>query len=736
MKSCPPIYGVDETSQITCVPPLQGNNSAPHGTYCIFSCHGHPVDELLCQDGHWSDDPNHLSCSSSSTAETELPSTTPRTTTSETDLPTTTHTPQIEVENTWGFYYLGTGIGASGIIVLEDGTFIVGSGSGFGGNTKLSLVKKSANKDGYFVSRELKLDTRISRIARLHSLNLIAVGTDDGRIVLVYEDLQGIYDIIDGGVQGEEIKEIITFHPDLRKRLDMVVLGENYLNMFKNITLLGHIKHKTSGSIVWGHFMNYPADQFVNSDGELFELSQDWTSLDLIGSFGVNLGRHIAAVDVDGDQVDEIIGCNRGIEAYSALDFSRIWHHEIDISVDALSVLDINNDGIDDILCGDDQWGNIYALDSKTGEEFWKIRNPEHGVTAITAADFDGDGSIEIAWGAGWSSTGADYFYIVDVETKEEEWKSTDLDGPFLGYNIIMNPNQVEFDILLSSSTSDSGYGGGITFSLEFDSKEVIWRTVTGEPFSGGNGLVVGDVDNDGSVDIINFGSNKVKVINYDDGSLKYTTQLDSDYSKTIKSCLVEDLDNDGQMKILVGDSKGGITILNGDDGSESDSYSQIGYGYEGVTQLATTKDGQNVVDTIFALTDDGLWKINRENRHVKKVGNSSFNPTSVATTFHEDWKLFVGDADGQLHTLGEGIEVEHSYQLCTGPITFLQPFQNSLLSFTCQDCFGLVDTTSDEILVRQAVETDVWRAQAYNINNQLYFLTGGELVTLWSQVG
>merc|ERR1719193_317440 len=123
-----------------------------------------------------------------------------------------------------------------------------------------------------------------------------------------------------------------------------------------------------------------------------------------------------------------------------------------------------------------------------------------------------------------------------------------------------------------------------------------------------------------------------------DDGSLKYTTKLE----EVLKCGIFEDLNNDGQMEILVGDSKGGIIILNGNDGSEFDSYSQIGSG--SVTQLAITKDDQNVVNKILALTGDGLWKINRENNHVGKVGNSSFLPTSVATSLHHKWRIFVGD--------------------------------------------------------------------------------------------
>ncbi len=66
------------------------------------------------------------------------------------------------------------------------------------------------------------------------------------------------------------------------------------------------------------------------------------------------------------------------------------------------------------MLYGDDQWGEVHALDGNTGEEFLTIDNPEHGVTIIIVDDFDNDGKNDLAWGAGYSSSGADYWFIAD----------------------------------------------------------------------------------------------------------------------------------------------------------------------------------------------------------------------------------------------------------------------------------------------------------------------------------
>ncbi len=59
---------------------------------------------------------------------------------------------------------------------------------------------------------------------------------------------------------------------------------------------------------------------------------------------------------------------------------------------------DYNSDGAIDVIYGDDQWGEIHALDSQTGEELGQVDNPEHGVVGLSIGDYDGDGINEISW--------------------------------------------------------------------------------------------------------------------------------------------------------------------------------------------------------------------------------------------------------------------------------------------------------------------------------------------------
>ena len=89
--------------------------------------------------------------------------------------------------------------------------------------------------------------------------------------------------------------------------------------------------------------------------------------------------------------------------------------------------MDINGDGRDEILYGDGQWGSIHAMNAVNGTQLWAISNPEHGVTRIAVSDVDGDGNLEVMWGAGWTSTGADHFYVYDLSSRTQEFTSEDI---------------------------------------------------------------------------------------------------------------------------------------------------------------------------------------------------------------------------------------------------------------------------------------------------------------------
>jgi hypothetical protein len=122
-------------------------------------------------------------------------------------------------------------------------------------------------------------------------------------------------------------------------------------------------------------------------------------------------GAILEAADIDDDNMEELIAADSWYFVW-AHDVDRQlpkWSIPIDLDIGAIYVTDIDNDSVQELLVGEGQWGDILAIDTKTQTMEWSIRNPEHGVTDIATGDVDNDGTTEIFWGGGASSTGDDH---------------------------------------------------------------------------------------------------------------------------------------------------------------------------------------------------------------------------------------------------------------------------------------------------------------------------------------
>ena len=75
------------------------------------------------------------------------------------------------------------------------------------------------------------------------------------------------------------------------------------------------------------------------------------------------------------DGIDEIIGAQGWYEisAYSAVDKSKFWTHETELDIAALTLADVDQDGLEDIVYVDAQWGDMYALSAVNGSQFWRM---------------------------------------------------------------------------------------------------------------------------------------------------------------------------------------------------------------------------------------------------------------------------------------------------------------------------------------------------------------------------
>ena len=173
----------------------------------------------------------------------------------------------------------------------------------------------------------------------------------------------------------------------------------------------------------------------------------------------------------------------------------------------AIEVADVDNDGAPELIIGDAQWGMVHVHDLNTQALKWEVNNPEHGVTTIAVGDVDHDGVLELLWGAGWTSTGADYLYVASVTgTHEIKWQSIDLQGPFLGPVIGDLDGDGHPELVACSPSSNSGYDSGRI--LVFDLATLTLRgisdpVVDNYAWTGVHDLKLRDVEGNGRMQIV-----------------------------------------------------------------------------------------------------------------------------------------------------------------------------------------------------------------------------------------
>ena len=301
--------------------------------------------------------------------------------------------------------------------------------------------------------------------------------------------------------------------------------------------------------------------ELVYSNGDI--ISYDGITVSIIWDFsgGNSSQGKVELSDIDNDNMEEII-------------FARYWNnitvYDVDIQspkyeiasghdIDALLVTDVNNDGIDEILYGDGQWGDIYCHDAVTTQLMWSIDNPEHGTTEINVADVDDDGHLEVLWGSGCSSTGSDHLFIHEIPSCNFEWQSKHIDPPFYAVEIADVDDDGEIEIVTLSYESNSGYDSGIMtifnsgdYSVEWQSSETFFQNV----WTGMYNIQVEDIDGDGDTEIITAAgrtyTGQIWIINGASHEIESSHIFSSEDMDEFYALDVADVDGDGQMECVV----------------------------------------------------------------------------------------------------------------------------------------------------------------------------------------
>lgn len=570
----------------------------------------------------------------------------------------------------WQTSIWGTGIGASGITILDiddDGIqeIVAGGGYGFGGNRFWYVLSYSTTTGNYqqeWVSLEYP-DT-ITRIA-------VADIAENGQY--------GIYVALSNGeVQVYDAKtreQIGAFSSPFSDLWDIVIADVDNDDEYEIVTSSTNgiaVHHAETYAVEW-QTTSYGSNDVevgnVDDDGALEIVTTehviDGISHTLEWNYPDAFGAIVQLADVDNDERAEIIAAETWyyITAFDVDLQSPKWDIRTALDIDALLVADFDEDGVQEVVYGDAQWGAIHVIDSATLKQEWSINNPESGVTNVGFGDVDHDGATEVLWGAGWDSTGADYLYVGNTATHSIEWHSQDVGGPLTALDVGDVDNDGTQEIVMVSFESESGYDDGIIFIYDAETYELEWQSapiLDGRAWTGVDGLELADVDEDNVLEIIVATADL-----YDGVILTYdgiTHNLDWQTAKydgaSFSAISVADIDDDDHLEVIAGQDREHtgaegvyVRVFDGRTGTQEWRTTNL-TDWGGVYEIDTGDiDGDGHPEILFSV-DGGDAYIYDGITHVREWQGSFVGPRSVAVMDvdqDDEVEFLVGTSEGQL---------------------------------------------------------------------------------------
>ncbi|MDD2725432.1 MAG: VCBS repeat-containing protein [Methylovulum sp.] len=611
----------------------------------------------------------------------------------------------------WVAKIFGWGIGATGMMHIDinnDGIeeIVFASNIGF---EAISVLSYQKTNNFWAISRQNALPSN-SHVTAIYTYRnasnnaMLAYAIENqGKVSLKIQNLTNNTPVKEMtlNTQGTAVNEILLGDADNDGGNELIAVTDNTSHFFNiaDYSASGKIAYGAAHAAI-GNVDNDAENELIYNNGKVVSYKNTKASLEW--DYFLGFGNFVRVANVDSDAPDEIIAADPwySIRALDADIKSVKWEHATDINIDALRIADINSDGKDDIIYGDGQWGQLHALNG-SGNEFWSLNNPEHGITDIAVLDADADGDKDIVWGSGYSSSGPDYLYISDTASKKQLYRNSAIDPPFrtVTFGDVDNDGKKEF--ITVTRQSESGYSDGVIKVIDADTGIQKWQSKSG--FLGGLTWIgalaaaVGDVDNDGQNELVVVGDQlydgAIYIVDINNHKLKKTIIVGSfDALSTVK---IADIDGDGKNEIIAAASH--VYVVDGATGTVKwTSHELVTDGVYGL-EIADIDGNGNLdilVSTDYLIAFDGVTHANwiSAAAHYSGIG---IKPIKGKPAHN----IVTGNRSGELLILASDLlTTKATYPVCPTAIGAVEMLNNANILFTCGEQLKLFDLSTKTV--------------------------------------